>query len=130
SGGDFLFQRKAKLFDPLANFSVARAALGFQGGADFHVGELAAGDHEQSKGNAVGGLRRGSHPTQARELSDEGGLQALRLAIKEALEEGSLGAVAEAETLPERSRARTGDERAIGLGGFERVARDPVRGPG
>ena len=96
-GGDFLFGGKAKFFDPLTDFSVAGAALGFEGGANFGVGELAAGDHEEPEGNAVGGLRGWSHPAQAGELAEEGGLQALGLAIEGALEESSLAA----EALPE-----------------------------
>jgi hypothetical protein len=76
----------------------------------------------------LGGLRRGSHHPQAGELVDEGGLQALGLAIEDALEEGSVRSVAQA--LPERLRARAGDERAGGLRGFEIVAIDPVGGPG
>ena len=112
SGSDFLFGGKAKFFDPFADFSIADAALGFEGGADFGEGKLAAGDHEEPEGNAVGGLRRWSHHAQVGELADEGDLQALGLAIEGALEEGSL---AVAEALPERSRARAGDERARGL---------------
>ena len=69
-GRDFLFGGKAEFFDPLADFSVARAALGFERGADFEVGKLAAGDHEQAERNAVGGLRRRSHRAQARELAE------------------------------------------------------------
>ena len=100
-GGDLLFGGKAKLFDPLTDFSIAGASLGFERGADFGEGKLAAGDHEEPEGNAVGGLRRWSHHAQAGELADEGDLQALGLAIEGALEEGPLAT----EALPERSRA-------------------------
>src|ERR1017187_7748345 len=58
-GGDFLFGGKAEFFDPLSDFSVAGAALGFEGGAHFEVSKLAAGDHEEPEGNAVGGMRLG-----------------------------------------------------------------------
>ena len=101
SGGDFLFGGKAKFFDPLTDFSIAGAALGFEGSADFGEGKLAAGDHEEPEGNAVWGLRRWSHHAQVGELADESGLQALGLAIEGALEEGPLAT----EALPERSRA-------------------------
>ena len=130
SGGDFLFRGKAKLFDPLADFSVACAALGFEGSADFEIGELAASHHEEPQRNAVGRRRRWSHPAQAGELAEESGFQALRPAIEEALEERSFGAVAPAEALPERTRTRAGSQSARELGGFERVALDPVGGPG
>src|ERR1017187_4233561 len=109
-GGDFPFGGKAEFFDPLADFSVAGAALGFEGGANFDVGELAAGDHEEAERNAVGRLRRWSGHAQAGELADEGGLQALGLAIEDALEERPTRAVTEA--VPERMRARAGGERA------------------
>jgi hypothetical protein len=52
------------------------------------------------------------------------------VAIEEALEEGSFGVVAETQTLPERSRARTGSQSASGFGRLEGVALDPVGGPG
>ena len=55
--GDFLLAGKAKFFDPLTDLSVAGAALGFEGGADFGVGKLAAGDHKEPEGNAVGRRR-------------------------------------------------------------------------
>jgi hypothetical protein len=125
-GGDLLFGGKAKFFNPLTDFSIVGAALGFESGANFSEGKLAAGDHEEPEGNAVGRLRRWRHHAQVGELADEGRLQTLGLAIEGALEEGSL---AVAEALPERSRARAGDERARGRG-LEMVALDPVCEPG
>ena len=73
-----------------------------------------------------GGCGDGAITRRWGELADESGLQALGLAIVGALEEGSLAA----EALPERSRARAGNERARGLRGFEVVALDPVGEPG
>jgi hypothetical protein len=91
-GGDFLFGGKAKFLDPFTDFSVVGAALGFEGGPDFGKRKLAAGNHEEPEGNAIGGLRRWSHHAQVGELADEGGLQALGLAVEGALEEGPVAA--------------------------------------
>ena len=125
-GGDLLFGGKAKFFNPLTDFSIVGAALGFESGANFSEGKLAAGDHEEPEGNAVGRLRRWRHHAQVGELADEGRLQTLGLAIESALEEGSL---AVAEALPERSRAQAGDEHARGRG-LQMVALDPAGEPG
>jgi len=99
--GDFLFGGKAEFFDPFTDFSIAGAALGFESGANFGIGELAASDHQELEGNTVGRRRRWSDHVQARELASEGGFQAPGLAIEDALEEGSVGATAVAETVPE-----------------------------
>ena len=71
-----------------------------------------------------------SQLAQPGELSEEGGLQALRLAVKNLLEEGPVGAVALLETLPERLWARAGGKCAGRLGGLEPAAFDPVGRPG
>ncbi len=97
-GGHLLFRGKAKFFNPLTDFSVSGAALGFERGANFDECKFAAGDHEEPEGNAVGGLRRWNHHAQVGELADESGLQAFGLAIEGAIEEGSLAAV---DALPE-----------------------------
>jgi hypothetical protein len=130
-GGDVLFGGEAEFFDPLADFSVAGAALGFEGGADFDVGKLAAGDHEKAEGDAVGGLGRRWRDAQAGELVDEGGLEALGLAIEGSLKKGAVGAATVLEALPEGlGVAGTGGERARGLGKFAMVALKPVGGRG
>src|ERR1700722_5572002 len=49
-GGDFLLGGKAKLLDPLADFSVAGAALCFEGSPDFNVSKFSPSDHKQSQG--------------------------------------------------------------------------------
>jgi hypothetical protein len=84
-GGDLLFGGKAKFFDPLTDFSVVGAPLGFESGADFGESQLAARDHEEAEGNAVGRLWRWRHHAQVGELADEGGFQTLGLAIESAL---------------------------------------------
>ena len=111
-GGDVLLGGEAKFLDPLADFSVVGAALRVEGGTNFHMSELASGDHEQTEGNAVGRLRGWSHYAMVRELVGESRLQALGLAIENALEEGSIRAMPGAQSVPERLRSRTGSERA------------------
>ena len=130
SGGDFLFAGETEFFDPLADFSITRATLGFEGGLHFEISKLAASDHQKAQGNAVRGLWRGRHGAQARELAEESGLEALGLAIEGALEEGSGGTVTSAEALPERLRAGARGERTSRLRGRGVAAFDPVGGPG
>ena len=75
----------------------------FEGGADFSVSEFAASDHEEPEGNPVRRRWGWGHHTQARELANESGLQALGPAIVDSLQEGP--AVAVSHTLPQRLRA-------------------------
>jgi hypothetical protein len=59
-GGDFLFGGKARLFDPLSDFSVVGAALGFEGGADFGKVSLPRASVRSPRGMRLGGWGDGA----------------------------------------------------------------------
>ena len=78
----------------------------------------------------LGGCGDGVIVRRRESWPSEGGLQALGLAIKNALEKRSTGAVAWRKRCQSDCGPRAGRERAWWFGGFEVAASDPVGGPG
>src|SRR5258705_6127743 len=114
-GGDLLLGGKAKFLEPVSDFSCLGGLLGRERSNYLLVSQPSSSDHEQAERNAV--RRRGgrSQGVELRQLCFQCRLLAFRLAIEDALQQGSGSGRKEARPWRFWTGTRQEPARTVGL---------------